>query len=218
VIVAELLAWSATLLAVAGALPQVRRLAQRRDRAGVSVVGPMVGVASETTWIAYTLDAGLWAAAVEPVLMIAANAALVLTVLRAGGRVRWASVAALAWVAGVTAVGCTGGWPAIGTTLGLAYAVQAGPCVWSVYRVAVPTGVAARTWIANLGEAVLWTAYGAAKRDHALMVLGIVEFAAAVAILLRIALRAPTEARATPPDRVGHPARPGARRSGWACR
>jgi hypothetical protein len=169
VVVDELLASSAKLFALAGALPQVRRLTHRGDLAGVSLVGPMIGVASESTWIAYTLDAGLWSAAMEPVFMIAAHAALLRAARRAGGALRWASGAATAW-------------------------------------------------LANLGEAVLWTSYGVAKRDHALVLLGIVEFGASAAILVRIATRRPSAALVPPRDRGGCPSPLATRQPGSLCR
>jgi hypothetical protein len=187
--VGELLAWSATLLAVAGVVPQVRRLARCRDLAGVSVLGPMIGLVSEITWASYLLDAELWSAAIGPVMMLATNGALLVSAGRAGGRFGGAMAAAALWGVGMTAIGLAGGWATVGTALGVAYAVQVGPCVWSAYRTAAPTGVAATAWLANLGEGVLWATYGASRGNHALVLVGLVEAGAAVAILARIAVR-----------------------------
>jgi hypothetical protein len=218
VVVGELLALSATVLAVAGAVPQVRRLAHCRDLAGVSVLGPMIGLASEAMWAAYLLDAELCSAVAAPVMMLAANAALVVAAVRAGGRFGRALAAAALWGVGMTAIGLAGGWATVGTALGVAYAVQVAPCVWSAYRTAAPTGVAVTAWIANLGEGVLWVAYGGSCGDHALVLVGIVESGAAVAILARIAVRCPTAGLVTPPGLVVSQSRPDVRRLESACR
>jgi hypothetical protein len=217
-VVGELLAWSATLLAVAGVVPQVRRLARCRDLTGVSVLGPMIGLVSEITWAAYVVDAELWSAGAEPVLMLVANATLLVAALRTGGRLGGAMAAAALWAAGMTAIGLAGGWATVGTALGVAYAVQVAPCLWSAYRAAAPTGVAAAAWIANLGEGGLWAAYGASCGDHALVLVGVVESAAALAILARIALRCPTAGPVRPPGPVASGSRPGVRRLESACR
>ena len=216
-VVGELLAWSATLLAVAGVVPQVRRLARCRDLAGVSVLGPMIGLVSELTWTAYLLDAELWAAAVGPVMMLATNAALLVAALRAGGRFGGAMAAAALWGIGMTVIGLAGGRATVGTALGVAYAIQVGPCVWSAYRTAAPTGMATTAWLAHLGEGVLWAAYGASRGEHALVLVGLVESGAALAILTRIAVRCSTAAPATRPGPVASPSRPDARRLESAC-
>ena len=211
-VVRELLAWSATLLAVVGVVPQVRRLAYCRDLAGVSLLGPMIGLVSEATWAAYVLHAELWSAAAEPALMLGANAGLLVAAVRAGGAVRAAIGAAALWAVGMTTIGVAGGWVAVGATLGVAYAIQVGPCVWSAYRTAAPTGVAATAWFANLGEGALWSCYGGLRGDLAFLLFGMVELGAAVAILARIARRCPTAAPVRRPGRVGPPSRPDARR------
>ena len=138
-VVSELLAWTATLLAVVGVVPQVRRLAYCRDLAGVSLLGPMIGLVSEATWAAYVLHAELWSAAAEPALMLGANAGLLVAAVRAGGAVRAAIGAAALWAVGMTTIGVAGGWVAVGATLGVGYAIQVGPCVGSAYRTAAPS-------------------------------------------------------------------------------
>ena len=213
----ELLAWSATLLAVAGVVPQVRRLARCRDLAGVSVLGPMIGLVSELTWTAYLRDAELWAAAVGPVMMLATNAALLVAALRAGGRFGGAMAAAALWGVGMTVIGLAGGWATVGTALGVAYAMQVGPCVWSAYRTAAPTGMATTAWLAHLGG-------GSCGPRTAQAVASTRWFSwdswspAALAILTRIAVRCSTAAPATRPGPVASPSRPDARRLESACR
>ena len=216
--VVEWLALWATALAVAGVVPQVRRLTHCRDLAGVSVLGPMIGLVSEITWAAYVVDAELWSAAAEPVMMLAANTALLVAAVGAGGRLKGAIAAAALWAVGMTAIGAAGGWTVVGTALGVAYAVQVAPCVWSAYRTAAPTGVAATAWIANLGEGVLWVAYGASRGDHALVLLGTAESGAAVAILARIPIRCPTGELVRRPGRVASPSRLDVRRLESASR
>jgi uncharacterized protein with PQ loop repeat len=218
VILHEVPAWAATLLAVVAVVPQVRRLARRGDLAGVSVVGPMIGLVNETRWTAYIVDGDLWSAAGEPMLMLATNVALLAATVRAGAGLRVAATVAAAWAVGMTSIGVVGGWTAVGTALGLSYALQIAPCLWSAYRTVAPSGIAPATWLAMAGEAVLWTVYGAVHGADAFVLLGGVEWAAALAILARLARRSVTEGQATRPGRAGPGSRPGRRRVGSVCR
>jgi uncharacterized protein with PQ loop repeat len=218
VILHEVPAWAATVLAVVAVVAQVRRLARHRDGAGVSVVGPMIGLVNETTWAAYVLVGDLWSAAGVPVIMLATNVAVLASMARAGAALRSAAAAGTAWAAGLATIGLVGGWAAVGISLGLAYTLQVAPCVWSAYRSAAPSGIAPTMWLAMAGEAVLWMAYGALHDDHAFVLLGAVELAAALAMLARVARWLVTE---DPGPRLGRgeaPCRAGRRRLGSAYR
>lgn len=193
---AELAAALATILAVVGGLPQLHRVAVGRDGRGVSVGACAIGVANEALWIAYALHQGLWGAVPEAVLMVATNVGLVVWLRRAGaGGWRPAVGAAALWFAVFVAVAVTFGAVAVGVLLGVAYAVQVAPAVWTAWRTHCPSGVAGATWAAMLVESVLWGVYGLHHGDPATSVLAITGLAASSALLLR---KAVTHGRVAP--------------------
>jgi uncharacterized protein with PQ loop repeat len=184
-VLVEAAAWVATTIAVVGVLPQVTRLLRTGDAVGVSLVAPMFGVASESGWTAYTLQADLWSAAPEAILMVLANVVLAGTIIRTGAATAAALLVSCAWAGLLGTLTVAGGWTMLGAALGVSYAGQMGPAVWTVYRVATPTGIAPVYWLANLVEAALWGVYGAVHRDQAVLLFALVGVTASGAILLR---------------------------------
>jgi hypothetical protein len=184
-IVGELTAWMATALAATSAVPQLRRLRTTRDLTGVSLSGPAIGAVTEAGWLVYVAQVGLWSAAVEPVLMVLANVALVVAICRRGGRLDRAVIVGAAWSAALILITMAGGWAALGAMLGVAYGVQVTPHVWSAYRVETPTGIAPRTWTMNFAEAVLWGTYGLAHGDGPIVLYAVIGTASSAAILGR---------------------------------
>jgi uncharacterized protein with PQ loop repeat len=69
----DLAATLATVVAVAGAAPQIRRTLVTRDVAGVSVSAAALGATTESCWVAYAFDHALWSAVPEAVLMCIAD-------------------------------------------------------------------------------------------------------------------------------------------------
>ena len=159
----------------------------------------------------YALHEALWSAVPEAVLMAAANAVLVVALLRLG---------AGAWGGRGGPQPCgrssspssptIGGAGALGVALGAAYGVQVAPAVWTAWRTASPSGVAGATWAMILVEAGLWGIYGVGHGDPATTVLAIVGSAAGVAMLTRKAV--------VRHRRRQHPAmhRPSERPGAWA--
>jgi hypothetical protein len=145
----------------------------------------MFGVASEGAWSVYAAQAQLWAAAPEAILMVVANLALARAIVRTGASTSGPLIASFAWAAVLVATTLFGGWSTLGVLLGLAYAVQAAPSIWSVYRVRVPTGIAPGRWMATVAESSLWVTYGTAHRDRAVALYGLLALIVAVAILVR---------------------------------
>ena len=180
------MAWTATALAAASAVPQLRRLRTTRDLTGVSLAGPAIGAVTEAGWLVYVTQVELWSAAPEPVLMVVANVALAGTVCRSGGRLGQAVVVGAMWAAALTMVTTAGGWAALGATLGLAYGVQMVPYVWSAFRVREPTGIAPHRWTMNLAEAVLWGVYGVGHAATPIVVYALIGSLSSVAILGRV--------------------------------
>jgi hypothetical protein len=196
----ELAAMTATGLSATSVLPQVRRLIRTGDAVGVSMATATLGVASEASWIAYTLQRQLWGALPVAAVMVAANLLLAGTIRRAGVPPTGAVVAGVAWAGGLIAVTMAGGWGALGAVLGVGYAVQVGPAVWAAYRTWAPSGIAPATWAATLAECGLWGVYALARADPALMGLAIVGTAASSAVLVRWFA---TRARFAPTRRTG---------------
>jgi uncharacterized protein with PQ loop repeat len=183
--VGELVAWVATALAAASALPQVRRLRTTSDLAGVSLAGPAIGAVTEAGWLVYVAEVELWSAAPEPVLMVIANVALATAICRRGGALVTALVVGVGWAATLTVVTTAGGWAALGAMLGIAYGVQMTPYVWSAFRVRRPTGIAPHTWLMNLIESALWGAYGLTHGDVPIMLYAAIGTTTSAAILAR---------------------------------
>ncbi len=142
-------------------------------------------MASESGWTVYTLHAALWSATPEAILLVVANIVLVRAIIRTGAAVTWGLAVSCAWAFALGAFVMLGGWAALGAVLGLAYAGQVGPSIWSTYRVQAPTGIAPTYWVANLVEAGLWGLYGTVHRDRAVVLFALVAMAAAGLILIR---------------------------------
>ena len=82
---------------------------------------------------------------------------------------------------------------AIAALLGFAYAVQVTPAVWCAYRTRTPVGVARATWLLLALESALWSIYGAAHSDPAMLTF------AAVGLTASAASPPPQPARAPAP-------------------
>ena len=114
---AEGAAIAATVVAVVGAWPQVRRTLTSGDARGVSVTTPSLGVATELAWVVYAVHEGLWSALPEAVLMVAANVVLAVVLWRAGSAMWVAALAALGWMAVLGTTAALGGPAAIAALL-----------------------------------------------------------------------------------------------------
>jgi hypothetical protein len=85
-------------------------------------------------------------------------------------------------VAGVTVAGRSG----LGTLLTAAFILQVTPSIWTAYRTAHPTGVAAGTWLLILAELSCWTIFGVHQSDPRLLTLGVTGVTASALMLARI--------------------------------
>jgi hypothetical protein len=117
--------------------------------------------------------------------MVLANVVLARAIVRTGAATVWALVVSGAWAATLCSLTAVGGWTVLGAALGLSYAGQMGPAVWTAYRTRVPTGIAPVYWLANLTETALWGLYGVVHRDRAVVLFALVGVTASSAILLR---------------------------------
>ena len=184
-IAAELAAIIATAVALVASVPQLRRIIVVGDVAGVSLSFATLGVASELAWITYAVHGRLWSAVPEAIAMSAANGAMAYGLVRAGAARRRAVAAAGAWVVVMVATALVAGVGGLGVVLGLAYAVQTAPSIWTAYRTHAPSGVAAATWALIGVEAALWGVYGIVHGDPAISAFAVIGSVAAAAILGR---------------------------------
>ncbi len=183
--VTDLAALAATLLAVGGLWPQILRLVRTGDVAGVSITWATLGVATNGAWFAYALHEELWFAAPCTVAMMCFYSALGVALARHGVAPGRPVVVAGAWAILMAVIGAVGGWAALGIVLGVAYAVQVAPSVWSAYRTWAPSGISPATWAISVVEIALWGTYGVAKRDPAVMTFAFTGVLAGGAILGR---------------------------------
>ena len=88
----------ATLLATAGALPQLRRVNRTGDTRGVSLAMITLNIASEVGWFIHLSGRGSWAAVPTCVVIVIVYGALLATLVNAGARSSSALVAGALWV------------------------------------------------------------------------------------------------------------------------
>ncbi len=187
-IVVAVLVALANILGAGMILPQVMRL-KRRSSDGVSGVWAGVGIAMNTWWLAYGVQAPLWG--LIPVSSVSG--------------VLYASIGWQLWrqrghhvlrdlVAGALSIGLVplpflvlDGWPAAGTAIGLCYGLQFAPAAMAAFRSDRLTGVSPTTWSMALTEAMIWLVYGFWIDDRALVIGGIGSGLMAAVILGRLA-------------------------------
>jgi hypothetical protein len=184
-VIAELAAALATVIATVAAIPQLHRVARAGDGRGVSVTSAVLGIGSELAWVMYATQAGLWSALPEAGLMAAGNTILVIALLRRQASARRAVPAGLAWVGALATIAIVGGPTALGAVLGVTYAVQVAPAVWTVWRTSSPSGVVSSTWAMIGAEGVLWGAYGLHHEDPAVLTFAATATLASAATLTR---------------------------------
>jgi uncharacterized protein with PQ loop repeat len=184
-VIAELAAALATVLATVAAIPQLHRVARAGDGRGVSVTSAMLGIGSELAWLSYASRAELFSALPEAALMSIGNTVLAVALIRRGAAAGRALVAGLAWLGALATIATVGGHGALGAVLGVTYAVQVAPAVWTAWRTSSPSGVVASTWAMIGVEGLLWAAYGLHHEDPALLIFAVTATLAAVATLGR---------------------------------
>jgi uncharacterized protein with PQ loop repeat len=167
---ADLAVVAATVLAAIFLLPQIVKLARTGDATGVSSTWPALGVATNVGWFAYLSSQRLWPSVPSTVLMMVFYSMVLRYLARTGVPLQASVLRGVVWgVMLLTALGL-GGWDALGLVLGLSYAVQLAPSVWTAYRTHAPSGISPGTWWLGGIEAVLWGFYGSAYGDVPLVV------------------------------------------------
>jgi len=185
---------AAAAFAIPQFLPQLLKLRATDDTAGVSWSWATLTSVNNAAWFAYFAASAYWTALVpaSSATLLAGTLAIMLT--RRGQANTRPAVLIASWVAllmaGVTVAGRTG----LGTLLTAAFILQVTPSIWTAYRSAHLTGVAAGTWLLILGELSCWTIFGVHQADPRLLTLGMTGITASALMLVRI-----RRTRRTPP-------------------
>jgi uncharacterized protein with PQ loop repeat len=177
---------AAAAFAIPQFLPQLLKLRATDDTAGVSWSWATLTSVNNAAWFAYFALASYWTALVpaSSATLLAGTLAIMLT--RRGQAKTRQAVLIGGWVAlliaGFTVAGRTG----LGTLLTVAFILQVTPSLWTAYRTAHLTGVAAGTWLLILGELSCWTIFGVHQADQRLLTLGVTGVTASTLMLARI--------------------------------
>jgi hypothetical protein len=167
-------------------LPQLLQLRATDDTAGVSWSWATLTSVNNAAWFAYFAASAYWAALVPATsATLLAGTLAVMLAERGQARARPA-VLISGWVALLLAGFTLAGRAGLGTLLTAAFVLQVTPSLWSAYRTARLTGVAAGTWLLILGELACWTIFGVHQSDPRLITLGVTGVTASALMLARI--------------------------------
>jgi len=162
-------------------VPQPLKLARTRVPDGVSPLSAINVVLTEVAALVYGLTAGL-----VPVWIVSVPAlplALWMLWLLRHEVTRRDLAAGLAYVALIVG---TWSFGMLGVVLGLSVVLNYGPQVWTALRRDRLEGLASATWWLAIADALLWSAYGFAVDDPAILFYGAMMVGAATTILVRI--------------------------------
>jgi uncharacterized protein with PQ loop repeat len=177
---------AAAAFAIPQFLPQLLKLRATDDTAGVSWSWATLTGVNNAAWFAYFALSAYWAALVPATSATLLAGTLATMLARRGLAKTRPSVLIGGWVAllvaGFTVAGRTG----LGTLLTVAFILQVTPSLWTAYRTAHLTGVAAGTWLLILGELSCWTIFGVHRSDPRLITLGVTGVTASTLMLARI--------------------------------
>jgi len=178
----------ATILAVGSLVPQAVRLLRTHDIVGGSVLWTALGGVTNLAWFAYALARELWAGVPATLATACVYGFLFVTLVRFGGRTGAATLGGAAWAVLLVSVTLVGGWSALGAVLGLSYAVQVAPSLWTAWRTYAPTGISPGTWLLFLIQVVLWGYYGVEEQDWAIKGFAVIGILSSSLMLLRWAM------------------------------
>jgi uncharacterized protein with PQ loop repeat len=177
---------AAAAFAIPQFLPQLLKLRATDDTAGVSWSWAALTGVNNAAWFLYFALASYWTALVPAASAALLAGTLAVALARRGQARAWPAVLIGGWVAllvaGVTVAGRSG----LGTLLTAAFILQVAPSLWTAYRTAQPTGVAAGTWLLILGELSCWTIFGLHRSDPRLITLGVTGVTASALMLARL--------------------------------
>jgi hypothetical protein len=177
---------AAAAFAVPQFLPQLGKLRATDDTAGVSWSWATLTSVNNAAWFAYFTASAYWAALVPATSATLLAGALALMLGRRGQARARSGVLIAGWVALLLAGFTVAGRAGLGALLTVAFVLQVTPSLWTAYRTARLTGVAAGTWLLILGELSCWTIFGLHQSDPRLITLGITGVTASALMLARI--------------------------------
>lgn len=169
-------------------VPQVVRLRRRGVGDGVSGIWVGVGVALNSWWVLYAVQAPVWGILPVSVAGVSLYSVLALLYSEIVGRRAYRSLALGAFGLGMVPLPflVVQGWSAAGLAIGLSYGLQFGPAAISAIRSVDVAGISTTTWVMAWIEAAIWLVYGAAIGDPALLVGGGGGALMALIILVRL--------------------------------
>ncbi len=175
----------ATIISIAFLVPQLVKLVRTGDHAGISGSWPMLGVVINTSWVVYLVNQDLAGAAISTGVMVFPYTYIAWKLASLGVPMGFPLLRGLAVVALFVGSFLIGGWPLFGGILGVSYAVQMTPAVWTAYRTWAPSGLEPRTWLLGTLEGVLWGYYGWFHSDSAVMIFAVIAFVGSLSLLVR---------------------------------
>jgi uncharacterized protein with PQ loop repeat len=176
---------AAAAFAIPQFLPQLRKLRATNDTAGVSWSWATLTSVNNAAWFAYFAASAYWAALV-PAACATLLAGALATMLAQRGQARPRPAVLIGGWAALLITGCVvAGRGGLGTLLTVAFILQVTPSLWTAYRTAHTTGIAAGTWLLILGELSCWTIFGLHQSDPRLLTLGVTGVTAGVLMLAR---------------------------------
>ena len=178
----------ATVMAITALVPQARRLLLTRNTAGVSITWTVMGTVTNAAWFVYVSTEGLWASAPATVVSSLFYGWLFVLLTRLGTPWAMAVRIGAAWAVALIVVTVLTSLAVLGTVLGLAFALQVAPSVWTAYRTYAPAGVAPGTWLLTFIQVFLWGTYGIAHDDAPIIIFSITGSAASSLMLARWAV------------------------------
>ena len=177
---------AAAAFAIPQFLPQLRKLRATNDTAGVSWSWATLTSVNNAAWFAYFAASAYWAALVPATSATLLAGMLAIMVARRGQARARPAVLISGWVTLLVAGFAVAGRAGLGTLLTVAFILQVTPSLWTAYRSAHLSGVAAGTWLLILGELSCWTIFGLHQSDPRLLTLGVTGVTASALMLARI--------------------------------
>ena len=177
---------AAAAFAIPQFLPQLGKLRATDDTAGVSWPWATLTSVNNAAWFAYFAASAYWAALVPAASATLLAGTLAIMLGRRGQARPRPAVLISGWVALLMAAFTMAGRTGLGTLLTVAFVLQVIPSLWTAYRTAQLTGVAAGTWLLILGELSCWTIFGVHQSDPRLITLGVTGVTASALMLARI--------------------------------
>lgn len=166
-------------------VPQILKLHRTNDTAGLSTQWALLTSINNAGWFGYFAASHYWAALVPATSagLLGGCLAIMLNRRQKLTRRSWRTIGTWAIVLGATA---SIDRQVLGVLLSGGFIIQVIPAVFMAYSTRRPTGIARGTWRLVLAELSCWAAFGVAKRDGPLVVLGATGVITALLMLNRV--------------------------------